>query len=144
MTVGVTNLIPFFGPYLGAIPSALLILMVSPVKCIIFLVFIMVLQQIDGNIINPRILGNVTGLSSFWVLFSILFFGGVFGFIGMIIGVPVFAVIYDVVKKLVRWGLRRRGKAALVSEYRSAYPEEEEERKKTVRRSHLKDHSARK
>ena len=142
--VGVTNLIPFFGPYLGAIPSALLILMVSPVKCIIFLVFIMVLQQIDGNIINPRILGNVTGLSSFWVLFSILFFGGVFGFIGMIIGVPVFAVIYDVVKKLVRWGLRRRGKAALVSEYRSAYPEEEEERKKTVRRSHLKDHSARK
>lgn len=105
--VGVTNIIPFFGPYLGAVPSALLVLMSSPVKCLVFLIFILILQQIDGNIIGPRILGNVTGLSSFWVLFSILLFGGLFGFIGMIIGVPVFAVIYDIIRKLVRKGLAR-------------------------------------
>lgn len=103
--VGVTNIIPFFGPYIGAVPSALLVLMISPVKCVIFLIFILVLQQFDGNILGPRILGNVTGLSSFWVLFSILFFGGVFGFIGMIIGVPVFAVLYDIIRKLVHKGL---------------------------------------
>ncbi|MCD7867084.1 MAG: AI-2E family transporter [Clostridiales bacterium] len=102
--VGVTNIIPFFGPYIGAIPSFLLILMTSPVKSVIFLVFVLVLQQFDGNILGPRILGNVTGLSSFWVLFSILLFGGLFGFIGMIIGVPVFAVIYDVIRKLVNKG----------------------------------------
>ncbi len=108
--VGVTNIIPFFGPYIGAIPSFLLILMISPVKSLIFLVFILILQQFDGNILGPRILGNVTGLSSFWVLFSILFFGGMFGFIGMIVGVPVFAVIYDVVRKLVNKGLAYREK----------------------------------
>ncbi|MDY3918630.1 MAG: AI-2E family transporter [Candidatus Limivivens sp.] len=106
--VGVTNIIPFFGPYIGAIPSALLILMVSPGKCVLFIVFIVVLQQFDGNILGPRILGNVTGLSSFWVLFAILFFGGVFGFIGMIIGVPVFAVLYDILRKLVHKGLAYR------------------------------------
>lgn len=106
--VGVTNIIPFFGPYIGAIPSALLLLMVSPVKCILFLIFIVILQQFDGNILGPRILGNVTGLSSFWVLFAILFFGGVFGFVGMIIGVPVFAVLYDVIRKLVHKGLAYR------------------------------------
>ncbi|MCD7884329.1 MAG: AI-2E family transporter [Lachnospiraceae bacterium] len=99
--VGVTNIIPFFGPYIGAIPSFLLILMVSPVKAVIFLIFILILQQFDGNILGPRILGNVTGLSGFWVLFAILTFGGLFGFIGMIVGVPVFAVIYDVVRKVV-------------------------------------------
>ncbi|MCC8047274.1 MAG: AI-2E family transporter [Clostridiales bacterium] len=103
--VGVTNIIPFFGPYIGAIPSFLLILSVNPVKAIVFLVFILILQQFDGNILGPRILGNVTGLSSFWVLFSILLFGGLFGFVGMIIGVPVFAVIYDIVRKLVNKGV---------------------------------------
>ncbi len=103
--VGVANIIPFFGPYIGAIPSFLLILMVSPIKSLIFLVFILILQQFDGNILGPHILGNVTGLNSFWALFAILFFGGMFGFIGMIVGVPVFAVIYDVVRKLVNKGL---------------------------------------
>lgn len=103
--VGVTNIIPFFGPYIGAIPSFLLILSVNPAKAIVFLVFILILQQFDGNILGPRILGNVTGLSSFWVLFSILLFGGLFGFVGMIIGVPVFAVIYDIIRKLVNKGL---------------------------------------
>lgn len=108
--VGVTNIIPFFGPYLGAVPSALLILMVSPAKCIVFIIFIIILQQFDGNILGPKILGNVTGLSSFWVLFAILTFGGIFGFIGMIVGVPVFAVIYDIIKKLVRRGLSHQEK----------------------------------
>lgn len=102
--VGVTNIIPFFGPYIGMIPSFLLILMVSPVKALVFLIFDIVLQQFDGNILGPRILGNVTGLSGFWVLFAILTFGGLFGFVGMLIGVPVFAVIYDVARKLVHRG----------------------------------------
>ncbi|MCD8023049.1 MAG: AI-2E family transporter, partial [Lachnospiraceae bacterium] len=106
--VGVTNIIPFFGPYIGAIPSFLLILMVKPVKAIIFLIFILILQQFDGNILGPRILGNVTGLSGFWVLFAILVFGGLFGFVGMIIGVPTFAVIYDIVRKLVNCGVSRQ------------------------------------
>ncbi len=105
--VGVTNIIPFFGPYIGAVPSFLLVLMVDPMKSVVFLVFILILQQFDGNILGPRILGDVTGLSGFWVLFSILVFGGYFGFIGLLIGVPVFAVIYDVIRKLVdklvRW-----------------------------------------
>ena len=123
--VGVTNIIPFFGPYLGAIPSALLILMVSPTKCLIFLVFIIILQQFDGNVLGPRILGNVTGLSSFWVLFAILTFGGLFGFVGMIVGVPVFAVIYDIIKKLIHRGLARRGKLAMEEDYRKVYPEDD-------------------
>ena len=103
--VGVTNLIPFFGPYIGMIPSAFLILLVNPWQCVLFLVFNILLQQFDGNVLGPRILGNVTGLSSFWVLFSILLFGGLFGFVGMIVGVPVFAVVYDIVRKLVRKGI---------------------------------------
>lgn len=106
--VGVTNIIPFFGPFIGAVPSALIVLTVSPIKCIYFLLLILVLQQIDGNILGPKILGNTTGLSSFWVLFSILLFGGVFGFVGMIIGVPTFAVIYDLIKKFSNILLRKK------------------------------------
>ncbi|MCD8325625.1 MAG: AI-2E family transporter [Lachnospiraceae bacterium] len=106
--VGVTNIIPFFGPFIGAVPSFLLILIVNPIKALIFLVFVVILQQFDGNILGPRILENVTGLNSFWVLFSILFFGGIFGFVGMLIGVPVFEVIYDVVRKLMYKGLAYR------------------------------------
>ena len=87
--VGVTNIIPFFGPYIGAIPSAIILLTVSPMSCLMFVIFIMILQQVDGNIIGPKILGSSTGLSGIWVLFSILLFGGLFGFVGMIIGVPV-------------------------------------------------------
>lgn len=107
--VGVTNIIPFFGPFIGGIPSAFLILMASPVKCLWFIIFIIILQQIDGNIIGPKILGDKTNLSSFWVLFAILFFSGLFGFIGMIIGVPVFAVIYHLAQELIMLGLKRTG-----------------------------------
>ena len=112
--VGITNIIPYFGPWIGAVPSALLILIVDPIKCIWFLVFIIVLQQFDGNILGPRLLANSTGLSGFWVLFSVTVFSGVFGFVGILIGVPVFAVIYDLIRKLVVMGLRRNHKLELL------------------------------
>ena len=103
--VGVTNIIPVFGPFLGAIPCALILLLENPLHCLIFLIFIVILQQVDGNVIGPRILGETTGVSSFWVLFSVMLFGGLWGILGMIIGVPLFAVIYDIVRKLVYRGL---------------------------------------
>ena len=108
--VGVTNIIPYFGPYIGAVPSALLILIVDPMKCLWFIVFVIILQQFDGNILGPRLLANSTGLSGFWVLFSVTVFSGLFGFAGILMGVPVFAVIYDLVRKLVVLGLRRNQK----------------------------------
>ena len=107
--IGVTNVIPFFGPFIGAIPCALLVFLDSPIKCLYFAIFILVLQQFDGNILGPKILGDSTGLASFWVLFSILLFGGLFGFAGMVLGVPVFAMIYSILRRLVLYGLRRRG-----------------------------------
>ncbi|MFR5601182.1 MAG: AI-2E family transporter [Lachnospiraceae bacterium] len=110
--VGVTNVIPFFGPFIGAIPSAFLILLVSPRQCLYFLIFILLLQQFDGNILGPKILGESTGISSFWVLFSILLFGGLFGFVGMIIAVPTCAVILNLIRK---WANRSLGKKALSS-----------------------------
>lgn len=106
--IGVTNVIPFFGPFIGAIPSAFLILLVSPMKCLYFLIFILILQQFDGNILGPKILGDSTGLPSFWVLFSILLFGGLMGFVGMIIGVPTFAVIYRLTSMYVSNSLVKR------------------------------------
>ncbi len=105
--VGVTNIIPFFGPLIGAIPSALIILMVNPSKCLIFIVFVIILQQIDGNIIGPRILGNSTGITGFWVMFSIILGGGLFGFWGLLLGVPVFVVIYSIVTNLIIKKLKR-------------------------------------
>ena len=106
--VGVTNIIPFFGPYIGMIPSALILLIVNPMHSLYFLIFVIILQQIDGNVIGPKILGDTTGLSSFWVLFAILFFGGIWGFIGLIVGVPVFATIYDIMRKLIKRGLKKK------------------------------------
>ena len=93
--VGVTNVIPFFGPFIGAIPCFFLILLTSPIQSLYFAIAILIIQQIDGNIIGPKVLGDSTGLSSFWVLFSILLFGGLFGFVGMIIAVPFWAVIMN-------------------------------------------------
>lgn len=106
--VGVTNVIPFFGPYIGAIPSAILILLSDPKMGVYFIIFILILQQLDGNIIGPKILGNSTGLSAFWVVFSILLGGGLFGFVGMILGVPTFAVIYYIVRMLINHKLEQR------------------------------------
>lgn len=108
VVVGVTNIIPYFGPFIGAIPSALLILLVSPTKCIPFIIFIFVLQQFDGNILGPKIMGNKTGLSSFWVLFSLLIFGGLFGVVGMIIGVPIFSIIYGFVSRIINERLEEK------------------------------------
>ena len=119
--IGVTNVIPFFGPFIGAIPATLLILIQDPIKALWFVLFVLVLQQLDGNIIGPKILGNTTGLSSFWVLFAILLFGGLWGFVGMIVGVPLFAVIYDVIKKLVIHGLRRNDELDLLSTYHDKF-----------------------
>lgn len=102
VVIGVTNIIPFFGPFIGAIPSAVLLLMVSPMQCVIFVIFILILQQIDGNIIGPKILGNVTNLNTFWILFAILLFGGLFGIPGMVLGVPIFGFIYQLIREWVR------------------------------------------
>lgn len=124
--VGVTNVIPYFGPFIGAIPSALLILISSPVKMLWFVIFILVLQQIDGNIIGPKILGNRTGLSGFWVLLSIIMFGSMWGLAGMLICVPLFAVIYDLATKLVCRGLQKKGEYQLWEKYRADYPDEAE------------------
>lgn len=106
--VGVTNIIPFFGPYIGAIPSALLILMTEPRKCIPFIIFILVLQQLDGNVIGPKILGESTGLSGFWVIFSITLFGGLWGIAGMVVGVPLFAVFYAGVNYMINKFLKKK------------------------------------
>ena len=125
--IGVTNVIPFFGPFIGAIPATLLILIQNPIKALWFVLFVLVLQQVDGNIIGPKILGNTTGLSSFWVLFAILLFGGLWGFVGMIIGVPLFAVIYDVLKKFVLHGLRRNEEMELVTTYHDNFGDPDDE-----------------
>lgn len=106
--IGVTNIIPFFGPFIGAIPAATIIFLVSPVQAVYFLIMILILQQLDGNVIGPAILGETTGLASFWVMFAILVGGGLFGFAGMILGVPVFAVIYYYFGRFIRRKLRMR------------------------------------
>lgn len=106
--IGITNVIPFFGPFIGAIPSALLILTVSPLQCVTFVIFIIILQQFDGNVLGPRIVGSAVGISSFWVMFSIIFCSGLFGFLGMLIGVPLFALLLSLVAALCRRSLAHK------------------------------------
>ncbi len=106
--VGCTNVIPFFGPFLGAIPSVLILLMVDPWQALWFTIFVLVLQQLDGNVIGPKILGDSTGLPALWVMFAILVGGGIFGIIGMFIGVPAFAVIYRFTKEYLENKLRKK------------------------------------
>lgn len=108
VVIGVTNIIPVFGPYLGAIPCAALILLTDPIKGLYFIIFIILLQTLDGNFIGPKILGNSTGLSAFWVVFAIVLGGGLFGVLGMLIGVPLFAVIYYLVTTLVNYRLGKK------------------------------------
>lgn len=120
--VGVTNIIPFFGPFIGAIPSAILLLFVSPKQVIPFLILILIIQQLDGNIIGPKILGQSTGISAFWVLFSILVGGGLFGFAGMVLGVPVFAVLYSLLKEFIEYRLESKELSPNTSDY---FPEPE-------------------
>lgn len=106
--VGVTNIIPFFGPWIGGIPSALLVLMVDPKQALYFGLLVIFIQQFDGNILGPKILGDSTGLSSFWVIFAITIFGGLFNVFGMVVGVPIFAVIYAGIKSVVNRSLQKK------------------------------------
>lgn len=122
--VGITNVIPFFGPFIGAVPSTLLIMFEDPIKGLWFVLFVLALQQLDGNVIGPAILGDRTGLSSFWVLFAIILCGGLWGLVGMVICVPMFAVIYDIIKKMVRRGLIHKGQNQLWDQYKADYPDE--------------------
>lgn len=139
VVIGVTNIIPFFGPFIGAIPCALLLLLgAHPWDALYFLIFIVILQQIDGNIIGPKILGNTTGVSSFWVLFSILLFGGLWGIVGMVIAVPLFGVIYDIIRKLVNRGLRRNQQEEMRTEYDRDF-HKPQEKKQLKPRKEIKD-----
>lgn len=115
--VGVTNVIPFFGPFIGAIPSFLILMLESPIQALWFVVIILIIQQLDGNVIGPKIVGNAIGIDSFWVLIAVIISGGLFGFMGMLFGVPVFAVIYRYVDKLTTRSLRRKDKAMHTSDY---------------------------
>ena len=115
--VGITNIIPFFGPFIGAIPSFIIILFVSPVQALWFLLIIFIIQQLDGNVIGPKILGDTIGISAFWILFSILVAGKVLGIIGMIIGVPLFAIFYSIVKGFIEGRLRNKGLKTETKDY---------------------------
>lgn len=115
--VGVTNIIPFFGPFIGAIPSGLLLLVAYPKDVIPFAILILVIQQLDGNVIGPKILGQSTGISSFWVLFSILVGGGLFGFAGMVLGVPVFAVVYSLISEYINYLLSKKEMSTVTNDY---------------------------
>lgn len=118
--VGVTNMIPYFGPFIGAIPGFILVLIVSPIKSFYFLIFILVLQQFDGNILGPKILGESTGLSPIWVIFAIVLFGSEMGVLGMFIGVPLFAVIYSLIESMVQFRLNKKGLSTDVGDYASS------------------------
>jgi len=115
--VGITNIIPFFGPFIGAIPGAALIFLVSPLQCLYFIIMIFALQQFDGNILGPAILGETVGIASFWVMFSIIIGGGFFGFLGMVLGVPVFAIIYYYFRKWVNKRLERKSMPSATEDY---------------------------
>ena len=116
--IGITNIIPFFGPFIGAIPSALLLLMVNPMHCLYFIILVIALQQFDGNILGPKILGDSTGLGSFWVLFAVLVGGGLFGFVGMVVSIPVFAVIYAYCARALNRRLAKRGFSTNTLDYK--------------------------
>lgn len=115
--ITVTNIIPFFGPFIGAIPSVMIIFFESPIMAFWFLVIILILQQVDGNIIGPKIIGDSLGISSFWILFAILVGGKFFGFIGLIIGVPLFVLIYSIIKELVEVSLKAKGLPTETKDY---------------------------
>lgn len=115
--IGVTNVIPFLGPFIGAVPTILLVLIQSPIHALYLGIFILVLQQVDGNIIGPKILGDSTGLSAFWILTSITIAGGLFGFFGMLLGVPVFAVIYYIVQQVVKYRMEKKNLSSDTEEY---------------------------
>ncbi len=125
------NMIPFFGPFIGALPCAFIVLMASiddPFRVVIYLIIVLAVQQLDGNILDPFIVGDNIGLSSFWVLFAVILFGDLFGFFGMLLGVPIFAVLYDIVRQLINFGLKKRGEEQMLINYNFIYHDPEEER----------------
>ncbi len=117
LIIGVTNIIPFFGPFIGAIPSVFIVLIAEPKMAIWTLIIIIVIQQLDGNIIGPKIIGNTTGVSSLWIVVSIIVFGGIFGVVGMIAAVPVFAIIYKYFKNYVERKLDEKGMSTNTMDY---------------------------
>lgn len=110
--IGVTNIIPFFGPFIGAIPSAIILFLESPWDMLIFIAIVFVIQQLDGNLFKPKIIGSQVGLSSFWVLFSVIVGGSLFGMVGFILGTPIYAVIYTLVGKRAKNAIDKKGKIA--------------------------------
>ncbi|MBQ1815702.1 MAG: AI-2E family transporter, partial [Ruminococcus sp.] len=110
--IGVTNIIPFFGPFIGGIPSAFILFLINPGDMIVFVIILVVIQQLDGNLFKPKIIGNQVGLSSFWVLFSVIVGGALFGIIGFILGTPIYAVIYTLIRKRVKNSIDSKGKIA--------------------------------
>ncbi len=138
--VGITNIIPFFGPFIGAIPSAVLITIIDPIGALKFLVFVFVLQQLDGNVIGPKILGKATKLSSFWVMFAIVVSGGLFGFVGMILGVPVFAVMYTYIARGINQRLARKNLTTNSMDYAN-YSKYGIDKEKVFRRKHVEENT---
>ncbi len=139
--VGVTNVIPYFGPFIGAIPSALIILIDKPITALWFSLFILVLQQFDGNILGPKILGDTTGLSSFWVIFSIIIGGGLFGVVGMFnVGVPRYCAIYSLVRAFIEQRLRKKDLPCSTDYYKNEdiylMPITDEERSRNSKNKH--------
>lgn len=118
VVIGITNIIPFFGPFFGAIPSVIIVLFVSPTKALWLVLIVFVIQQIDGNIIGPKILGDTIGISAFWILFSLLIFSKLLGFVGMIVGVPIFAVVYSLIKETVEVRLKDKGLPTSTEDYK--------------------------
>ena len=119
--VGITNIIPMFGPFIGAVPCTLLLLLENPIHALTFVIFLVILQQLDGNLIGPRIMGNTTGLSGFWVTFAIVLFGGIWGLTGMLVGVPLLAVLYDLIRRLVYRSLRKRDQEQMIIAYNADF-----------------------
>lgn len=115
--VGVTNVIPYFGPFIGAIPSALIVLMQSPQDMIVFIIFIIILQQFDGNILGPKLLGDSLGLTSLWIIFAVMIATYALGVVGMVIGVPIFAIIYMLLRKNVNDKLEKMGISSDTKDY---------------------------
>ena len=118
VVVGITNILPFFGPFIGAIPSVVILLLIDPFQALKFGIMILALQQIDGNIIGPRVLGDSLGLSPFWIMLSIIVGSGLFGFAGILLGVPVFALIYAIIQAVVEHRLQKRGLSTDTKDYR--------------------------
>ncbi len=119
VVVGVTNVIPYFGPFIGAIPGVLILFIVEPRQALWFLIFVFLLQQFDGNILGPKILGDTIGISAFWVIFSIMLFSGIYGILGMFIGVPMFALIYSLIRRFTAFLLSRKGESVNTRDYDS-------------------------